>query len=274
MKLVIVISALILCLGLNAQKEQNFVCKWLDGSSGKVLLPADYVSTRKETLFYCLSNDDKNMYVDIRFTESVDQSKVLQMGLVLWVNTDGKSRKITGIRFPNGAKFSRAARGRGESQQALNQATPLSMANTIELIGFKNVVPNRFPSNNSDNFRGSVKYDNDGNLLYSMTLPLANLPAGGKSSDGKASLMNFAIEYGAPPQNSGQSGSQSGFPSTSARGGSGGGRRGGGGGGGSRGGGGGGGEMGGGAPNMAAGTQEVPKPVLIWIKNIVLAEKK
>jgi hypothetical protein len=275
MKLVIMISALFLCVGLNAQKEQNFVCKWLDGSSGRIL-PAspDYVSTRKETLFYCLSNDDKNMYVDIRFTESVDQSKVLQMGLVLWINTDGKSRKITGVRFPIGAKFSRAARGRGESQQALNQATPLSMANTIELIGFKNIVPNRFPSDNTDNFRGSVKYDNDGNLLYSMTLPLASLPAGGKGSDGKASLMNFAIEYGAPPQNPG-SNNQSGFPSSSSRGGSGGGRRGGGGGGGgSRGGGGGGGEMGGGPPSMAAGAQEVPKPVLIWIKNIVLAEKK
>jgi hypothetical protein len=272
MKLVIVISALILCLNSNAQKEQNFVCKWLDNSSGNVLpATSDYVSTRKETMFYCFSNDDKNMYVDIRFTESVDQSKVLQMGLVLWVNTDGKSRKITGIRYPIGAKFSRA-RGRGESQLALNEATPLSMANTIELIGFKN-VQNRFPSNNSDNFRGSVKYDSEGNLLYSMTLPLDKLPAGVKGSDGKNPLMNIAVEYGAPPQVTGGSGSSSGFPSSSSRGG-GGGRSGGGrsGGGGSRGGGGG--DMGGAPPSYSQAPQEAPKPVLIWIKNIVLAEKK
>ena len=153
------------------------------------------------------------MYVDFKITESIEQGKVLQMGLVLWVNTDGKSRKLTGIRFPIGAKFARAMRGRGESQVALNEATPLSLANTIELIGFKNVVTNRFPSNNSDTFRGSVKYDNDGNLLYSMTIPLANLPAGGKGSDGKISLMNIAIEYGAPPQTGNQSGNQSGYSS-------------------------------------------------------------
>jgi hypothetical protein len=273
MKLVILISAFVLCLNLNAQKEQNFVCKWRDNSSGQILpSTGDYVSARKETLFYCLSNDDKNMYVDIRFTESIDQSKVLQMGMVLWINTDGKSRKKTGVRYPIGAKFSKPGRGRSESQQVLKAETPLTLANTIELTGFKNVVPNRFPSNNSDNFRGSIKYDSEGNLLYSMTLPLDKLPEGGNRSDGKVSLMNIAIEYGAPPQIDSQSNRQSDTSSPSSEsGGSGGGRRGGGGG--SRGGGGGGGRMGG-APSSMSDSQDVPKPVLIWVKNIALATKK
>jgi hypothetical protein len=271
MKLVIVISAFVLCLNLNAQKDQNFVCKWRDNSAGQVLLPnSDYVSARKGTLFYCLSNDDKNMYVDIRFTESADQSKVLQIGMVLWINTDGKSRKKTGVRYPIGAKYSKPARGRGESRPVMNQETPLSLANTIELTGFKNVVPGRFPSNNNDNFRGSVKYDNDGNLLYSMIIPLEKLPEGGKSSDGRVMPINIAIEYGAPPAISSQSDRQTDTSSPPAEaGGSGGGRRGGGGG--SRGGGGG--RMGG-APSGMSDSQDVPKPVLIWVKNIALATKK
>jgi uncharacterized membrane protein YgcG len=276
MKLLVAISVFVVCLNLSAQKEQTITCKWLDNSSGNAVPAAsDYVPVKKGALSYCLSNDDKNMYVDIKITESIEQGKVLQMGLVLWLNTDGKSRKITGIRYPVGAKYSRAMRARGEPQAALNQETPLSLANTIQLIGFKDANPKSFPSNNTDNFRGSVKYDNDGNLLYSMTIPLAKLPEGGKSSNGKIYPMNIAIEYGAPPQTGGQSGSQSGFPSASSRGGgSGGGRSGGGrsGGGGSRGGGGG--EIGGGPPSMSSSAQDLPKPVLIWLKNIALAEKK
>jgi hypothetical protein len=270
MKLFIAISAFVVCLDSSAQKDQVLACKWLDNSSGTASpLASDYVSARKETFFYCFSNDDKNMYVDIKITESIEQSKVLQMGLILWVNTDGKSRKITGIRYPIGAKNLRTIRGRGEAQSILNQETPLSLANTIELIGFKDIGPNRIPSNNTDNFRGWVKYDNDGNLLYSMTIPLAKLPAGTKSSNGKASLMNIAIEYGAPPQ---MGNSQSGFSGSSGGGRSGGGGGSRGGGGGSRSGGGA--SSAGGPPGASAGAQDLPKPVLIWVKNLALAEKK
>lgn len=277
MKLAFIITALILFQSLGAQKDQSSQSKWLDNSSGNATPSgSDYTSVKKGMVLYCLSNDETNMYVDIKFTESIEQGKVLQMGLVLWVNPDGKSRKITGIRYPIGSKNLRSNMGRGRNAQSgLGQETPLSLANTIELIGFKDVVPNRFPSKNTDNFRGYVKYDSVGNLLYSMTIPLAKLPAVSKDSKGKSPLMTIAIEYGAPPQIGNQGGDQSGFPSAS----SGGGRSGGGGsrtgGGGSRsgGGGGGGGAMGG-QPGMGPGGQVSPKPELIWIKNIGLAVKR
>jgi hypothetical protein len=265
MKILIVISAFILCLDLSAQKEQIPTCRWVDNSSGSVLPSAsDYVSARKGAFLYSFSNDENNLYVDIKVTESIEEGKVLQMGMILWLNTDGKSRKVTGVRYPIGSKFSRSRRG--EPMGTITQETPLSLATTIELIGFKDINPSRFPANNSDNFRGSVKYDNDGNLLYSMTIPLAKLPAAGKSAQGKKTLLNIGIEYGAPPQMQNQGGPRPGGSGEAPSGG-GGGRRGGGGGAGTRG--------AGAAPGPGfAGNDDAPKPVLIWVKNLALAEKK
>jgi hypothetical protein len=272
MKLVVTISALIVCLNLSAQKEEPLRIKWHDNSSGtSVLSSSEYVSAKKGMVLYCLTNDENNIYVDIKITESIEQNKVLQMGLILWVNTDGKSRKILGIRYPIGAKFSRQNMGRGESQ-GLNQESPLSLANSIELIGFKDILPNKFPSTNSDNFRGFIKYDSDGNLLYSMTIPISKLPAGDKTSEGKTFPLNLAIEYGAPPQYVSQSGKSSGYTPppkiTGSRG-----RSSGGSGGGSRGGSGGG-STGGRTTANASGSQDVPKSEIIWIKNITLSERK
>ena len=272
MRLFIAIPAIIVCLNISAQKEKYFASRWQDNSTA--LISSDYTAANKGMLFYCLSNDDKNMYVDVKITESIEQNKFLQMGMTLWINSDGKSKKITGIRYPVGAKYSKLQIGRGEGQgnSILNKVSPLSQANTIELIGFKDGEAKRFPSNNTDNIRGNVKYDSEGNLLYSITIPLAKLPEGVKNSDGAAMPMTIALEYGAPPVMSRQPGGQFSGNAPQSGGGS---RSGGRSGGGAPGGGApGGGAPGGGAPGGGASTQDAPKPVIIWIKNIKLAEKK
>ena len=273
MKLLISISVFLFCLNLCAQKENVITCKWNDGSGGSAFPGAsDYTSLKKGLVLYCISNDDKNIYVDLKFTESIEQGKILQMGSTLWINPDGRSRKVDGIRYPLGAKYSKVRINPGDNQSAssLISPSPLALANTIELIGFKAAPDKRFPSNNQDNIRGSIKYDNDGNLLCNITIPITELPEGGKNPDNSRSPITFAVEYGAPPfiaeqQRSTESGA------SASPGGGGGGRSGGrsGGGGGSRGGSGGGSSLGSGP-----GYQEKPQAEIIWIKKISLAEKK
>jgi hypothetical protein len=260
MRLFITFSVLFLCLNINAQKEKYFASKWRDidaEPNGPAL--SDYIPSEKGEVLYCLSNDDKNIYVDVIITESINQNKLLQMGMTVWINEDGKARKITGIRYPIGAQYSRGqTRGR-EAENSLVKVSPLSQANTIELVGYKSVKPTRFSSNNTDNIRGSVKYDKDGNLLCSMIIPDSKLPSGVVS---ESIPLTLAIEYGAPPKIEESSGMSaysggSGMP--------GGGRSGGG----SRGG-----APGGGAAGGSTSTQKTPKPVIFWMKNITLAEKK
>jgi hypothetical protein len=273
MRLLIAIPALIVCLNLNAQKEKFFSSKWRDNSSASATpAPSDYTATKKGDFLYCLSNDDKNIYVDAKITESIEQNKVLQMGMTVWINTDGKSRKLTGIRYPIGAKYSKLQIKPGEVQESniSNLTSPLAQANTIELVGFKDIEVKKFPSNNTDNIRGFVKYDNDGNLIFSLTIPKSKLPAIGKKKDGSVIPMNLAIEYGAQPSTGGQSGGYEYTPPSP------GGSRGG-----SRGGGGGGGRGGssvsdapGKGPSGPTNTQNEPQPVTIWMKDIKLADKK
>ena len=275
MKSVSSLLALIVCLNLNAQKDKKVTSNWFEGSPG-TLSPAvsNYVSARKGAVLYCIFNDDKNIYFESKITESIDQNKILQMGLTLWVNTDGKSHKINGIKFPVGAKFSREfiRQNAGQQNNPLVRVTPLSVANTIQLVGFRDVEEKRFPSDNTDNIRGSVKYDNDGNLLYSLIIPRSKLPAAVKSKDGKDVPITFAMEYGAMPAEGGRPGGQMGDAPSSG----GGGRSGGGGSGGRSGGGrsGGGGSIGGGDRTAASQNPNASESVIIWIKDIALVEKK
>jgi hypothetical protein len=142
------------------------------------------------------------------------------------------------------------------------------MANTIQLVGFGDPQQSRFPSDNTDNVRGSVKYDNDGNLLYHLIIPFEKIPGftGPVNSDSK-DLWSIAIEYGAPPVMPGQQGNPQGMS------GGGSGMPGGGGGrGGGRGGGGGGGMPPGGARSAQA-TTAAAQPVIIWVKDLKLAAR-
>jgi hypothetical protein len=148
--------------------------------------------------------------------------------------------------------------------------TPLSLANTIELTGFPNEESRRFPSENTDNFRGSVKYDNEGTLHYKMTMPISKLQTKNNKVGEGAMLFNLGFEYGAPPVADGPQGQSGQQMPTRAP--SGGGGRGG-----SRGGGMGGsipgsGMPGGGGRSMTS--PELKPPVILWIKNIKLATDK
>jgi uncharacterized membrane protein YgcG len=270
MRLPVLFLTLFVCLDLTAQKGSFFASKWRDNPDQDLKLSAqDYSSAKKGKVLYYLSNDDINIYLDIKIIETLEQNRILKMGLTVWIDSDGKTRKITGIRYPIGSQYSRS-RGQGGFGETRNTATPFSQANTIELIGFKDVEARRFASDNPDNIRGSVRYDQEGNLLYKLIMPRSKLPLRNNTSGRGLMPFTIGIEYGAPPTFTGQGapgGGGSGMSGMSGR--SGGGSRGGGA---SRGGASGGGA--GGVPGGSVGTPGAEPPVIFWMKNVALAEKK
>jgi hypothetical protein len=154
----------------------------------------DYVSIRKGAVLYSFSNDASNLYLDMKITETSDQNKILQMGMTLWLNADGKARQTLGIRFPIGSKFS-VPRG----QEGPMAPSPLALAKTIQLVGFSEDMEARLPSDNTDNIRGAIKYDDDGNLIYNLVVPFDKLPESGQGGGQDATVWTFGLEYGAPP---------------------------------------------------------------------------
>jgi hypothetical protein len=258
MRTIVTFLALVFCMTLSAQK--GVVSKWLDNPSADLKIPeSDYLSTKKGKVLYAVTNDDNNIYLDMKVSDVPEQNRILKMGLTVWVDTEGKSRKEVGIKYPIGTQFNRQ-----RNANVINPPSPLAQANTIQLIGFKNTEETRFPSDNTDNIRGSVKYDNDGNLVYNLCIPLNKLQVE-KTVDAGQLPLTLGIEYGAPPAMPGQA-----RPMTSMApqgvGGRGGGRSSGRGG--SRGG-----MNSGGMSNAPAPSSGAPPPVMIWMKNINLATK-
>jgi hypothetical protein len=266
MRLFFLFLTLFLCLDLTAQKGNFFASKWRNNPDQDLTLAnQEYSEAKKGKVLYYLSNDEVNMYVDLKVLETLEENRILKIGLTVWIDMDDKTHKVLGIRYPIGSQYSRS-RGQGVSGTVVNPATPLSQANTIELIGFTDVPATRLASDNTDNIRGSVKYDKDGELLYKLVIPLSKAPFKNSASGKGLAPFSVGIEYGAPPTFSGRGGAGGGA-------GTGGGSGMSGGGGGSRGGGGGGGGSRGGGGSMS-GAQSTDPPVIFWMKSVQLAEKK
>jgi hypothetical protein len=276
MKTYLLIVSLFVCAGPNAQKESLNQSRW--HLKDDVQAP-DYQPINKAKLYCFLSNDNDNIYIDIKVVDAGVQNRILKEGLTIWINMDGKSAKKMGVRYPIGSQNPVGRNKPDYSENTTNPdgslVTPLSLANTIELIGFINEEVRHFPSQNSDNFRGSVKYDKEGILYYKMVMPIAKLPVRNSKQGNGAMPFAIGIEYGLSTSVN-KSGNQmspppsSSFPSGGSRGGASGGGRSGGGGRAGR---------GGGIPANAAETnsnsyQPATTPVLKWIKDIKLATSK
>jgi hypothetical protein len=184
--------------------------------------------------------------------------------MTIWICPDGKSQKKTGIRYPIGSDYTIR---KMDYETTINPPTPLSQATTIQLIGFKDVQPSKFSSDNKDNIRGKVKYNEAGDLIYSLIIPIAKLSVL-KEENTEPGLMTIGFEYGVPPQSPGQGG---GMPPMSTSGRSGGGKPPSGGSRSSGGSSGGGAPAGGAKPTTT--TTEMGSPVLFWVKEISLAKK-
>jgi hypothetical protein len=197
MKSSLLILCFVVCTGLNAQKGKMNLSNWHKGDKPEL---SDFKQVRRTGLYYTLSNDDDNLYIDLIIQEKKDQNSILNNGLVLWINMEEKAVQKMGIRYPMGSQNQGI---RNKSFQAGrditpkdNAGNPLSMANTIEILGFIGERERHFPSDNTDNFRGWIKFDETGRLHYRMIMPIVRLPIRNSREGNGAMPFSLGIEYG------------------------------------------------------------------------------
>jgi hypothetical protein len=258
---------------LNAQKGNKALSNWNSDGNNDIALSADqYFSAGKTRPAYFISNDNTNIFINMKIDDSEVQSKILLLGLTVWINMDGKSERNLGVRFPIGSQHSAARKGQNFSgsdpEEEGKPVSPLSLAKTIELIGFISEEVRRFSSDNNDTFSGSVSYDKNGVLYYKLKMPLTKIPVRNAKGGGGAMPFTLGIEYGYPANQSGtrtQGGVQPKFSGASKSGSSRGSKPGGGGG---RS------QNAGRQGNSQNTSQPAESPVIFWIKNIRLATDK
>jgi len=201
MKTLSILFSFLFFINLNAQKGMLFLSNWHENSNEDMIIPSEkYSYFKKGRLYYYISNDNTNLYLDLKTGEPEELMRILKQGLTVWVDMDSKLAKKMGIHFPIGSQHSGANNKSNIPEINLNNdgnvITLVSHATRIELIGFTNEEVRRFPSENKDNFRGSVRIDNEGTLNYKMIMPIEKLSVR-NSKDGKGAMpFILGIEYG------------------------------------------------------------------------------
>jgi hypothetical protein len=197
MRTIVSILASFIFFSLNAQKGNLIQSRW--HSSDKIE-DSDYQLIKKAGLSCSISNDNNNIYIRLKTSERVIQEKILKRGLVVWINMDDKDQAKMGIRYPIGSENQKSNKRSDKSNNADSDTlSVLSMANTIELVGFISEQERRFPAQNPDNFTGSVKYEK-GILYYKMVMPIAKIPVRNSKQGNGAMPFTLGFEYGFIPQ--------------------------------------------------------------------------
>jgi len=281
MKKAIILLFVVLCSGLYAQKDKSYHShRHEPGIDDFKSQTADFKYSEKGMFYYCISNDKENIYLNLRIYNSDVQRQVLNSGITVWINTDGKKSRKLGVKYPARLKGNETGIRPGNQSMQQRGAVPGERGNmpdmntgSIQLIGFSESSPQTISATERDNFRGTLKIEKDRNMYYEIILPFSKMPVIDDQPQGKKKVGSFilGIAYPSVSSMSGPPGGGQGMPSGGGPGG--GGMPGGGGG--MPGGGGGraGGGPGGGAGPPSQGSSSSSQSIF-WIKDIRLAMDK
>lgn len=169
---------------------------------------------KKTTLFYNLTNDDKNIYLVLK---STDVTKIMAGGITFMVNLESKKREkeAIGITYPLVAKNNAAQRNRlgqnrqGGFQNNTNQTnhqrdsimsvlrkTQLAAAKEIKVFGFKNISDSLISIYNEYGIKAFATIDKEGSYFCEMAIPLTNL----KASAAEISSFYYQIKVNGLPE--------------------------------------------------------------------------
>lgn len=194
--------SLLLCLNIYGQKNKFYTSSWHKEGADEISTPSDnFTSLNKGKLYCFLSNDEYNLILDIIVEDESIQTRILKEGMTIWIDMDCRKDKNMGVRFPIGSQ-QLVQDNNSKLNSDVPIVTPLSQANTIEIIGFTGENSRRLPAENNDSFNGFLKLGKDGVLNYRMSMPLEKIPVR-NSKDGKGAMpFNIGIEYGMAPNGS------------------------------------------------------------------------
>jgi hypothetical protein len=277
----IILSGLIIVLVImavpiaEAQKLAAYQSKWHPGLANdqeEELINQMQLEAKSQFLFM-ISNDEKNLYVELIVADRAAMQKIMRYGLTTWFNPEAKHKKALGIEFPvnmEGKEEPDFRSNKSGDRKDMRSAMMASKNQEMVLIGFGEKGERKVinPSND-DGFRGKVEMMEGGRLRVSIVVPLDKLQRADIASLANPISLGFETGY---MDVTGQ-GTPSGGGQPSGGGGYGGGMYGGGPGGGA---------PGGGAPGSTGGSSDqqqrpdisqLASPSRLWIKEVTLATK-
>lgn len=163
---------------------------------------ADFSTSKRTSLSYIVSNDDKNLYLVIKSTDVMNNTKIMAGGITFSINPDGKKKEKESItltyplvvRAPRGQGGQRGPGGgamrmgmamvggggqpntkQRDSFMTAMQKTQLATAKEIRLKGFKNTTDTLVSIYNEYSIKAFASIDNDHVFFYEVGIPLEAL---------------------------------------------------------------------------------------------------
>lgn len=191
---------------------------FIDGQDGDWTRPLPYTD-KKEKLNYSISNDRDNIYILLAVKDELEQQKIMQGGMTVWVNAQAEKNEsnAVGIGFPTDSRKdhdrrlmeeARGNRGNGNSNGNGNtrKDEPKERFATLEdlkdysLYGFLpdgNVGNYDYGEHNEAEVGVKIGFNRDGEMIYEASIPLkAVFPK--NNAAGKSIAVGFVLE-GFPP---------------------------------------------------------------------------
>ena len=132
---------------------------------------------KRTSINYSIANDERNLFIIMRITNEAVQKLVIQNGLEVWINKQGKNKKVTGITFPlpmkkemkkaNAMLSGQKLPDRGQ-QPMMEMGMPLPN-NELTLKGF--LIDNGTQPTKNCPVKVSLARDQSNCLIYELAIP-------------------------------------------------------------------------------------------------------
>ena len=151
----------------------------------------------KSQFLFMLSNDEKDLYIDLIMVDKAAIQKIMHFGLTTWLNPEAKQKKVMGIRFPvapEGSGEPSFKREKGGDRKEMMMAMMAMKNQEMVLTGFGakgeeiTIDPRVDPA-----FDGNVEMLEGGMLKVSLVLPLEKL---GRSGENTGNPFSVGFETG------------------------------------------------------------------------------
>jgi len=125
---------------------------------------------------YSIANDESALYISIKATDRIQQMKIIQGGMEIWIDDKAKKNKATGIRFPvGGGDLSMPTdRASGQDPNEMRQQVKLKMG-SMELAGFKDGLNGSQSVYSKAQVKLALDWDDKDNMIYELAIPFAAL---------------------------------------------------------------------------------------------------
>lgn len=183
------LAAFFLSTSSFSQKDPSYQCSFQKENSDVFIDKySDFVFTRKGTYFYYITNDQDNIYVNLRVSNFDAKRLIASTGVTVWINADGKKARKVGIKYPStpprrgggnqagGPPAQNQRNNQGQAQAGQKPpAGPAQAQSFITLIGFDKTGDKIIPSGSPGDFRGSITTPKN-DMHYQLVIPVSKLP--------------------------------------------------------------------------------------------------